>query len=255
MSDETKKSDTDKNIDSKGKSESDKKPTTTSKKVKVKSSTEPENASNKKKVIEKLQAMGVMSGGKKEATKENDSERGHFPKTLIASVVGVLVVSTFVWALNKNAVQEPIVSNVNTTQPGNYQAAHSNQYNQRQPSRYNPYTNNSGYPGANSPTHVDVNNNYEQQRQKWIQQQQKYQQQQRLQQQKWLKQQQQQQGQYKKWVQQQNAQQAQQQGWNQQQPNYAYQPYTGYQGQQQQPQAQNYNYAPGYQQPQQYYRR
>lgn len=253
MSDETKKSDADKNIDSKGKSESDKKPTTASKKVKAKSSSEPDKASNKKKVIEKLQAMGVMSGGKKETINENDSEHSRFPKPLIATVAGVLVVSAFVWALNKNAAQEPIVSNVSTTQPGNYQAAKSNQYNQRQPSRYNPYTNNSGYPGANHPTQVEVSNNYKQQRKNWIQQQQKYQQQQRLQQQKWLKQQQ---AQYKKWVQQQRAQQKQQQqSWNQQQPNYAYQPYTGYQGQQQQPQAQNYNYAPGYQQPQQYYRR
>ena len=277
MSDDTNKSAAKKNTDTEEKPKAVKKSTTAKKKIKEKDDSASANESNKNKVIEKLQSMGVMSGGKPKMEEPgNKHEKGELVKLFTASAVAVLLVSSFVWALNKEAAERKSVSNINYGQAPVTNTMQPNYSSPWQSTGNNPYNNVNRHPGANYPTQIDANNNYEKQQQKWIQQ--------RLQQQKWLKQQQQeqeqykkwaqqqqqqQQAQYKKWVQQQKVQQAQQQqggnqqqqgwnqqqqGWNQQQPNYTYQPYTGYQGQQQ-PQVQNYNYAPGYQQPQQYYRR
>lgn len=255
MSDDTNKADVEKDTNIEEKPKAVKKPTTAKKKAKEKDDSNTENESNKNRIIEKLQSMGVMSGGKAKAEKPGHKhEKGELVKVFVASAVVVLVVSSFVWALNKEASERKSLSNINAGQAFVTNAMQPNYSPPWQSAVSNPYNNVSRQPGENNPTHVDINNNYEKQRKEWLQRQQKLQEQQRVQQQKWMKQQQQQQEQYMKWVQQQRAQQMQQQQkWNQQQPYYSYQQNNGYQGQQ--PQPQYYNYAPAYQQPQQYYRR
>ncbi len=279
MSDENKKSD----VDDKEKSEDTKKPAAVSKKVKEKSKDNTEKDAPKKKIIEKLQAMGVMSGGKTNTTTSNDDpEKGRLPKILIASVVVALVAGSFVWALNKETANEQVMS---SAYPGAWQ-----------PSAVNSQNKNPGFDYEMQQQRVQQQR---EQQKKWMQQQQQAQEQQRAQQQKWAQQwqqaQEQQRAQQQKWAQQpptqeqyrtqqqkwaqqqqqaQEQQRAQQQKWAQQQqqireqqwaqqqkwaeqqrvqqPYYAYPPYTGYQGQ---AAPGSYNYAPAYQQSSPYYGR
>ena len=213
MSDENKKPD----VDDKEKSETTKKPAAVSKKVKAKSNENTEKDAPKKKIIEKLQAMGVMSGGKTNAATSNDDpEKGRLPKILIASVVVALVAGSFVWALNKEAANEQVASSANKrVMPSAYPGAW-------QPSSVNSQNKNPGYRAVDYGMHQQ-----RAQQQKWAQQQQQ------IREQQWAQQ--------RKWAEQQRA----------QQPYYTYPPNTGYQGQSMPPSS---NYAPGYQQPGQYYR-
>jgi len=269
MSDESKKID---NADTEDKSEAIKKPATVSKKVKAKSSDNTEKGGSKKKIIEKLQAMGVMSGGKTNtATSNDDPEKGRLPKILIASAVVALVAGSFVWALNKEVADESVASSANNqVMPSAYPGAW-------QPSAVNSQNKNPGFDYGMQQQRVQQQR---EQHKKWMQQQQQAQEQQRAQQQKWAQQwqqaQEQQRAQQQKWAQQppiqeqyrtqqqkwaQQQQQIREQQWAQQQkraeqqraqqPYYAYPPNTGYQGRSMPPSS---NYAPGYQQPGQYYR-
>ncbi len=267
MSDENKKTDTDDNVDIEAKSETVKKPAAVRKKVKAKSSDGSTKDGSKKKIIEKLKAMGVMSRGKAEAkADDNNSEKGRFPTALVASVVVVIAVGSFVWALNNKATNDQVASGSNDSQSVN-NVMHSAYPGVGQPSSYN-RNNNSGYPGYNYQQQQQRLQQQRAQQQKWMQQQHQAREQQRAQQQKWAQQQQQQYAQRRaeqeKWMQQQ--QQAEQQQYaqqqpaqkpywgqqQQQQPYYAYPPYAGNNGQ---AAPGSYNYAPAYQQPNPYYGR
>ena len=284
MSDEIKKTDADDSVDTEEKAEAVKKPAVSKKKVKAKEkekekvTDDSESDGNKKKIIDKLQAMGVMSGKKTAAAGNHKSESGEFLKVTIAVVVAIGLVGSFVWALNKEAANESIASGTHEhATPSAYPASYNN-------TRYNPTNYNN--------QQQRVVQQQEQQK-KWMQQQQQAQEQQRAQQQKWAQQwqqaQEQQRAQQQKWAQQrptqeqyrtqqqkwaqqrqqaqeqQRAQQqkwaqqwqqaqeqrrAQQQKWAQQQPNNTYRPRTDYQGQ---PIPSGYNNAPRYQQPRPYY--
>lgn len=250
MTDESKKTD---NTDTEDKSEATKKPATVSKKVKAKSSDNTEKGDSKKKIIEKLQAMGVMSGGKTNTAASNgDFEKGRLPKILVASAVVALVAGSFVWALNKEVADEPVASSANNqVMPSAYPGAW-------QPSSVNPQNNNPSYRAFDYEKQQQRVQQQREQQKKWMQQQQQAHEQQRAQQQKWAQQQQQayeqQRAQQQKWAQQQ--QQAREQQWAEQQrvqqPYYAYPPNAGYQGQSVPP---SYNYAPAYQQSSPYYGR
>ena len=277
MSDDIKKT----GSDAEEKSEAVKKTAVSKKKTKVESTDDSANDTNKKNIIEKLQAMGVMSGKKKDAAGSNDSEAKGFLKVTIAVVVAIGVVGSFVWALNKEAAEDGLTLSthdhtVQSSYPGSYNPTSNNSYNNRG------YNNNNNYNGKQQ---------QREQQKKWMQQQQQAQEQQRAQQQKWAQQWQQAQeqrraqqqkwaqqpptqGQYRsqqeKWAQQQRQaqeqqrmqqqkwmeqqQQAQQQQWAQQnqQPRYAYPPNVNHQGQQAAP---AYNNAPRTQQPGSYYGR
>lgn len=289
MSDENKKTDTDDNVDAETKSETVKKPAAVSKKVKAKSSESSESDDKKKKVIEKLQAMGVMSGGKTKAVENEASNQGRYSNILIASVVVVLVVGSLVWGLNKKATNEQLASSANNqVMPSAYPGAWH-------PSSANPQNNNTGYRAFDHEKQQQRVQQQREQQKKWMQQQQQAQEQQRAQQKKWAQQwqqaQEQQRAQRQKWAQQpptqeqyrtqqqkwaqqqqqdreqqraqqqkwaeqqqrqaQEQQRAQQKKWaQQQQAYYSYPPYVGYQGQ---PAAPHYNNAPRYQQPGPYY--
>ena len=294
MSDESKKTDADDNIDTEVKSETTKKPAAARKKIKAKSNDNTEKDAPKKKIIEKLQAMGVMSGGKTNtATSNDDPEKGRLPKILIASVVVVLVAGSFVWALNKEAANEQVASSANNQViPSAYPGAW-------QPSAVNSQNNNSGYRAFDNGMQQQRVQQQREQQKKWMQQQQQAQEQQRAQQQKWAQQwqqaQEQQRAQQQKWAQQpptqeqyrtqqqkwaqqqqqaQEQQRAQQQKWAQQQQQIreqqwaqqqkwaeqqrARQPYYAYPpntGYQGQSMPPSYNYAPAYQQSSPYYGR
>lgn len=253
MNDETRKSDADdttaakgkSKVTPKGKSEATKKPAVARKKVKAKNNHNSGKEDNENKIIEKLQAMGVMPGKKINAAKNNNPEKGRSVKMLIASVVIVLAAGSFVWVLNKEVIDEQNAFNINDAQSVNH----------RTPQSYNSYNNNARHPVYNYPSGGNDYNNYEQQQrvqqqrdqQRWMQQQQ-----QRIQQQEWMQQQEQaqrqQRAQQQEWMQQQYAQPQR----REQQSYYAYPPYEGYQEQSAPP---FYNYAPGYQQPGSYYQR
>lgn len=215
--------------------------TTTSKKVKTESIQNTDEQEKKNKVIEKLQAMGVMSGGKINTAERDKAEKGNWPKIRIAIVVVIFVVGSFVWILNKEAANEQVASSVKNIQTAN-RIMPSAYPGAGQVSSYNPHNNNAGYPIYN---YEKQKLRLQQQRaqQKWEQQQQQAYEQQRAQQQKWAQQQQQAQqqyqAQYQKWVQ-------------QQQPYYTYPSYAGNKGL---PVPSPYNYAPRQQQPWPYYGR
>lgn len=266
MSDENKKSDVDDNVETEEKTTKAKKTAAASKKVKGKDSVNTAKDNTKKKVIEKLQAMGVMSGGKKKVKESEASEKGRTVKLLIASIVVVIAAGSFVWALNNKASGDKVASGSNDSQSVN-NVMHSAYPGVGQPSSYN-RNNNSGYPDYNYQQQQQRLQQQRAQQQKWMQQQHQAREQQRAQQQKWAQQQQQQYAQRRaeqeKWMQQQ--QQAQQQQYaqqqpaqkpywgqqQQQQPYYAYPPYAGNNGQ---AAPGSYNYAPAYQQPNPYYGR
>lgn len=237
MSDENKKADVEDNADKKEKSEVTKKPVAASKKVKTKSNDNTEKNAPKKKIIEKLQAMGVMSDGKTNTAASNDdSEKGRLPKILIASAVVALVAGSFVWALNKEVLDEPVASGSDNIQSVNSHVMPSAYPGAWQSPSYNPY--NTGYSADNDKKQQQRIQQQRAQQQKWAQQQQQAHEQQRAQQEKWA----QQQAYEQQWAEQQRA----------QQPYYAYPPNAGYQGQSMPP---SYNYAPAYQQPGPYYGR
>ena len=191
MSDDIKK--TDAGVEEK--LETVKKTAVSKKKAKAESTDDSGNGTNKKNIIEKLQAMGVMSGNKTDAAGSNDSEAGGFLKITIAVVLAIGVVSSFVWALNKEAAKDGLTLN-----------AHDHTVPSAYPNSNNPY-NNRGYNTNNYNGEQQQRVQREQQK-KWMQQQQQAQEQQRVQQQKWAQQ----------WQQAQEQQRAQQQKWAQQPP-------------------------------------
>ena len=198
MSDDIKK--TDAGIEEKP--EAVKKTAVSKKKVKTESADDSANDTNKKNIIEKLRAMGVMSGKKTDATENDNSESGGFIKVTIAVVLAIGVVGSFVWALNKEAAKDGLTLNTyDHTVPSAYPNSHN-------PASNNPY-NNRGYNtnNYNGEQQQRVQRKREQQK-KWMQQQQQAQEQQRVQQQKWAQQ----------WQQAQEQQRAQQQKWAQQPP-------------------------------------
>ena len=264
MSDEQKKTGADSN-DGEDSSKVVKKTASARKKTKAKSNAKEEISGKKNKVIEKLQAMGVMAGGGSDAVENKMSEKKGFSGILIASIVAVLVVGSFVWVLIEKTSHDHIASNVNGVQP-----VHSNPTHPSYPGSWQPsQNNNAGYPGYNP---AAQENNYEEnqqrikqhqdQQQKWMQQQQKAQEQYRLQQHQWMQQQQQlraKQRMQQQWMkeQQQRAQQQvqEQRAQQQQQPQQSYYNYPSYSGYQGQPVSPSYNYAPYYQQQGAYYGR
>jgi hypothetical protein len=256
MADENKESGASENVT--------KKSSTSTKKVKAEKSKSTGMPVKKKKVIEKLKAMGIMRSEKSDAAENDNAEHASFFKLTSVIVIVVTAVGSLVWVLNKEVNNEQVASNANNVQQANY--------GMMPPAAY------PTYPGAWHPSSSGQNNNanykkqqerLQQQRaqqQKWMQQYQEAQKQQRAQQQKWAQQQQQALQQYRiqqqKWADQQQVQQrAQQQKWAQQQqvqqPQYQQQPYYGYSqyGNNSTSVPTYYNYQPGYQQPGQYYRR
>ncbi|MFK5914744.1 MAG: hypothetical protein QM484_10225 [Woeseiaceae bacterium] len=187
MSDENKKSAADAKSDVEEKSEPVKKPATVSKKVKVKakSTDDSESDGNKKNIVKKLQAMGVMSG-KESATKENGSfETKNHLKLTMAVVVAVAVVGSFVWALNKEASDNRIALDshdhvVPSAYPGSLHAISSN-----------PDNRNTRYPANNFAEQQKRIQLQREQQHQWMQKQRQAQEEQRAQQQKWNQQQQQ----------------------------------------------------------------
>jgi len=218
MSDENKKSDANeadaaKKTASANKTETTKKSETTSNKVSAKSHQDNDTPDKKKKVIEKLQAMGVMSGTKKSSATSNDSGKGRSSKLLLASVLAVIVVGSFVWVLNKDATNEPVALTSNDN-PLNSQVMPSAYSGVVQPSSAMQQRNNMGYPAYNYEQQQQRAQQQREQQNKWLQQQQQAQQQQIAERQKWAEQWQQAQEQQKE---QQKAQQkAQQQKWAEQ---------------------------------------
>ena len=191
MSDDIKKTD----AGAEEKPEAVKKTTVSKKKAKAESTDDSANDTNKKNIIEKLQAMGVMSGKKTDTAGNDNSETGGFLKITIAVVVAIGVVGSFVWALNKEAAEDGLALNAHDhTVPSAYPNTHNNRG----------YNANNNYNGEQQQR---VQRQREQQK-KWMQQQQQAQQQQRVQQQKWAQQ----------WQQAQEQQRAQQQKWAQQPP-------------------------------------
>lgn len=237
----------------------DKKLTAAKKKIKETDSKNTDTQKEKKNIIEKLKAMGVM-GSPKNDTETGDAagNRGMLKVMLSVSVV-ILVVGSFVWALNKEANNEQAASNTNNVEQENHLSM---------PPAFPTYQNNwhpSSYNQNNNANYKQQQERFQQQRaqhQKWLKQQQEAAKQQRAEYQKWAQQQQQAQKQYRL-QQQQRAQQQQaqqrslQEKWAQQQQVQQPQTYYGY------PQYGNngtsphtyYNYQPWYQQPGQYYRR
>ena len=272
MSDEIKK-DKAPEKESTGKPKAVKK-TAAAKKEKVSAKPASDQAEADNKIINKLKAMGVMSGGKK-----NDavitSDKSIFPFIAIMSVMVVAIVGYLIWTLNKNIEGDYTASSMNNVQPvAQWMPQYNNQNNG--PSNYNRELQH------RMQTQQEQYNKWVQQQQqaqeqrraqqqKWAQQWQQAQEQQRAQQQKWAQQpptQEQYRTQQKKWAQQQQQareqQRVQQQNWAQQwqkaqeqqraqqqqrarsqQPYFA-NPQSGYQGQ-------PYNYASRYQQPGSYY--
>ena len=156
MSDDIKK--TDNNVDAEEKSVTDKKSTTASKKAKEESIDASDKEGNKKKIVEKLQAMGLMSGGEREIV-DNAKSSSSPAKVLIASVVGVLITGSFVWALNKERINE---TNVSSTPIHSTPLTHSGSYT---PNNHNRMNNN----------YSQQQNHFQQQQEqhkKWMQQQQ-----------------------------------------------------------------------------------
>lgn len=248
MSEEKKKTNID-NKDTSEKSDVAKKTVSAKKKVNSDSNAKSDASNNKKEVIEKLQAMGVMDGGSNHAKEKNVSKIKRTPVLLISSAVVIVVIGTFVWMLNDKAVTENITANTGDVQQVGLRSTPQQNYSSLSPEFQ--YQNNSRYSGYHYPPQGNVDGNqqqrmkdYQEQQQKWMQQQQQAYEQYRLQQQKWMQQQQQlreqQRSQQQKWMQQQQA----------QQPYYAYPSNDQYQGQSMSP---GYNYAPAYQQSGQYY--
>jgi len=293
MSDENKKTAAADKVDTEEKSGAVKKPAAASKKVKAKSTDNSGNEGNKKNIIKKLQAMGVMSGGKAKAVENEVSNQGRYSNILIASVVVVLAVGSLVWGLNKKETNEQVASIANNqVMPSAYPGAW-------QLSSVNSQNNNPGYRAFDNGMQQQRVQQQREQQKKWMQQQQQAQEQQRAQQQKWAQQwqqaQEQQRAQQQKWAQQpptqeqyrtqqqkwaqqqqqaQEQQRAQQQKWAQQQQQIreqqwaqqqkwaeqqrAQQPYYAYPpntGYQGQSMPPSYNYAPAYQQSSPYYGR
>ena len=258
MTDENKKSNEQEDTAVK-KEDENKMSTPAKKKIKETDSKNTDTQKDKKNIIEKLKAMGVM-GSPKNDTETGDAagNRGMFKVMLSVSVV-ILVVGSFVWVLNKEANNEQVVSSTNNVEQANRLSM---------PPAFQTYRNNwhpSSYNQNNNANYKQQQERFQQQRaqhQKWLKQQQEAAKQQRAEYQKWAQQQQQAQKQYRlqqqKWAQQQQAQQRSlQEKWAQQQQVQQPQPYYGY------PQYGNngtsaptyYNYQSGYQQPGQYYRR
>ena len=267
MTGKTKKNDADDNVDEK--TEAVKKPAASRKKIKAISTEPSEKSHAKKNIVEKLQGMGVMSGGKSDSTVNANSEHASILKLSAAVAVSTFIVGSFIWLLNKEATNERHASSADSRiTPHSYPGVW-------QPSFYNPLNN----PGNNNAAY-----NYEQQRlqkqgaqqQEWFQQQQAQEQQRfqsqnwgqqqpnqaqyTAQQQKWAQQQQQereqQRAQQLKWAQQQKQareQQRAQQKWAQQQQQQPYYGYSQY-GNNESFSQPYYNYQPQYQQPGQYYR-
>ena len=216
MSDENKKSDADDKTEEK--LEATKKPAA-KKKVKAKSKDTSADDSNKNKVIEKLQAMGVMSGGNSKEEQKSDPGKGEFLKIAVASAVAVLVVGSFVWALNEEASNDQTASKFNNAPQSSHHAMQSNY-----PSQWGPHSanqNNGRNFSYNKASFENNRKNFEkqqqrmkehrEQQQKWMQQQQQKFEQQQAQRQKWIEQQNKVQADYqaqqKKWVNQQRTQQ------------------------------------------------
>lgn len=218
MSDENNKSDD--GDKAKDKVEATKKPAVAKKKAKAKSNSESKADASNNKVIEKLQAMGVMSDGSSTKKENSKHEKGELLKIVTASLAAVLVVGSFVWALNKEAVNERAASDFNNIPAMNQQAMQSNYPTQwGQPSMY-------GNPAGNNVAFQEKNRKYrEMQQQRTKQhreQQQKWMEQQQAQRQKWVDQQKQTQAQYQtqqqKWMNEQRAQAFQQHPTQQQFP-------------------------------------
>lgn len=226
----------------------------------------------KNKVIEKLQAMGVMSGGKAKQDKQETAEKKRFSKKVISVAVVVVLAGSFVWYLNHEAANDKTSSNVNVALPSQNNThpwqsySDGNQYGSSAYNAPNTGLNNNAYQNAEQKKWAEQRQNeYEQQQSQynqWLQQQQEAYEQQRLQQQQWIQQQQQVQEQQRveqeRWAQQQmqqaqyqNPQWGQQQWnqprWEQQAPQPQYQqPYTS-------PQYRNNGvYVPNYYQPPMY---
>ena len=136
MSDENKKSEADDKAEEKVEAT---KKTAAKKKAKAKSTEEPENEGVKNKVIEKLQAMGVMSGGNPKTDEKSGSRKGEFFKVAAASAVAVLVVGSFVWALDKEASNGRSASNSSNAPQTNPHAMQSNYPSQWGPSSVNKF--------------------------------------------------------------------------------------------------------------------
>jgi len=246
MSDENKKTGID------GDSAEKVKKSAVKKKIKAEKNEQPEAEGKKNKVIEKLQAMGVMSGGTPKSTEKVESRKDEFIKVAAASAVAILVVGSFVWALDKEASNERALSKTNNTSHSDPYAMHSRSSSQWGPSSMNQY--NGRTTAFNEASREDNQKNYEKheermkkhreqqqkafeqqqaQRQKWIEQQNKANTHYQQQQQKWMIQQQKQQQPYtqnygaqipenqQQWIEQQNNAnsdyQAQQQKWYEQQ--------------------------------------
>ena len=134
--------------------------------MKAKSSDKVDKDDNNKKIVEKLQAMGVMSGGNSKPTASNNPENRGFLKITIASVVAVLVVSSFVWALNKEASNDRLASSASNN------VMSPTRSSPWQPTPSNSQYNNVDYPAYNSGKLQQRMQQQRDQPNKWKQQQQ-----------------------------------------------------------------------------------
>ena len=163
--------------------------------------------------------MGVMSGGNPREEQKSDPDKGEFLKIALASAVAVLVVGSFVWALNKEASNDQAAYKFNNAPQSSHNAMQSNYPSQWGPRSAN-QNNGRDFP-YNKSSFEKNRKNFEQQQQrmkehreqqqKWMQQQQKAFEQQQVQRQKWIEQQNKAQADYQaqqqKWVNQQRKQQ------------------------------------------------
>ena len=250
--------------------ESSKKPTSR-KKTSDDNNDASKNEVNKSKVIEKLQAMGVMSGGSPRKDKISEPEKSGFLKVAIASITAVAVVGSFVWALDQEGGHIKTADNLNTASETDSRTAQPNSLQQWGPASLNQQnTNPSRFNSAYQDNSRKYHEMQQQRMQQYRQQQQKWMQQQQEQRQKWIDQQRQAYAQYQqqafrqhpstkqmpaqpnnKWMDQQRTQQRniqqQQRIQNQWRQPYASHPPT--MNQQAQVVPPSYNNVPGYQQP------
>lgn len=117
---------TDENKESNVSDDAAKKSATSNKKLKAESSKNTDKLKEKKNIINKLKAMGVMSGKNNDAKENENAEHESVFKIVTAVVVATLVVGSFVWALNKEAASERVISNAGVIQPSNNESYNLN---------------------------------------------------------------------------------------------------------------------------------
>lgn len=232
---------TDENTELNANDDQTKKASASTKKIKPEKSKSTDKSVKKKKVIEKLKAMGVIRSGKSNVAEDSNAEHANIFKLTGAVVLVVVAVGSLVLALNKDVTKEQVALH-----PNNVQQANNSIIPGSYPGRWHPsaYNNNTPY----SREQQERVQQQQAQQNNWRQHYQEAQQQQlRAQQQKWAQQQQHALQQY----------QIQQQKWAQQQIQqpHTYYGYPAQYGGNGTSAATYYNYQSGYQHPGPYYRR